>query len=194
VFGNLPYLGWFNQISFGPPVGGTGTVNFVSKWVTAGSIGNSMIFDNGSRIGINNILPTAIFDLPASVAANAPLRIRFGVAPTTPNAGDIWTAGTNLFFNDGVRTNEVAKILKGSANLNFPNTLAQTSSELTITVTGAVPGDAVSLGLPAGAIPANCCYMAYVSVGNTVAVRFCNFSALAINPNTGTFTAIVFKN
>jgi hypothetical protein len=89
--------------------------------------------------------------------------------------------------------NNSSNTLTGSANLNFPITLPQTSSELTIAVSGATPGNVVSLGLPAGIIPPNCTYIAYVSVGNTVTVRFNNYSAIDIDPGPGVFRVVVFK-
>lgn len=185
--------------------GGTGT----STTFTPGSIvfaGASGIYsqnnanffwDNSNlRLGIKTASPTAILDLGASIAANSSLRIRAGVAPTVPNSGDVWHVSPNLFFNDGTSTKQIAKCLTGSAVLDFPNTLAQNSSELTIAVAGATPGDVVSLGIPSAATarPANTCYTAYVSAGNTVTVRFNNYSAVAVNPTAGTFAVTVFKN
>jgi len=83
-------------------------------------------------------------------------------------------------------------ILSGTATLDFPNTLTQTSSDLTITVAGAVVGNAVSLGTPA-APNANSSYTAFVSAADTVTVRFNNYSAGAINPASGSFTVKVFQ-
>lgn len=43
-----------------------------------------------------NATPTAAADLADSTTARASLRIRAGVAPTSPQEGDIWNDGTNL--------------------------------------------------------------------------------------------------
>ena len=44
-----------------------------------------------AKTGFGNIpSPGALVDIDASTTASASLRIRTGVAPTTPNAGDIW--------------------------------------------------------------------------------------------------------
>jgi hypothetical protein len=80
-----------------------------------------------------------------------------------------------------------------SATLDFPNTAAQTSSDLTITATGAADGDAVILGVPNAAVNANACYTAWVSASNTVTVRLNNFSAGAIDPASGTFKVLVIQ-
>lgn len=84
--------------------------------------------------------------------------------------------------------------LKASATLDFPNTAAQNSSDLTITVTNAALNDMVMLGVPNGAVIANTCYTAFVSAANTVTVRFNNFSTASQNPASGTFRVYVIKN
>lgn len=38
--------------------GGTGTTNFVTKWVNATTLGDSVIFDNGTNVGIGTTNPT----------------------------------------------------------------------------------------------------------------------------------------
>ena len=79
--------------------------------------------------------------------------------------------------------------IRGEALLNFPNTTAQTSSDLTVSAMGAMPGQVVTLGAPPA--PANSCFMAFVSAADVVTVRFCNFSSGALNPGADTFTVIV---
>jgi hypothetical protein len=80
-----------------------------------------------------------------------------------------------------------------TASLNFASTNAQNSSDLTITLTGAVDGDAVSLGVPNAAVNANSCYTAWVSAANTVTVRFNNYSSGAIDPAQATFKVTIIK-
>lgn len=81
----------------------------------------------------------------------------------------------------------------GSATLDFPSTAAQTSSELTITVSGASDGDAVSIGVPNVATNANSCYTAWVSATNIVTIKFNNYSTSSIDPASGTFKVTVLK-
>jgi hypothetical protein len=73
-----------------------------------------------------------------------------------------------------------------TASLNFPNTLAQTSSDLTVTIPGIAVGDFAILSLPA-APNANSSFTTWVSAEDTVTVRFNNYSAAAINPAEATF-------
>jgi hypothetical protein len=83
--------------------------------------------------------------------------------------------------------------INGSATLDFGNTSAQNSADLTITVTGAAAGDVVSLGVPNASVNANTCFTAWVSATDTVTVRFNNYSSGAIDPASGTFKIKVFK-
>ena len=68
--------------------------------ITAGTLNHyAALFRSGLvGIGLGATLPTAALDVAASVAANASFRIRSGVAPTTPNDGDIWFDNTNIYI------------------------------------------------------------------------------------------------
>lgn len=80
-----------------------------------------------------------------------------------------------------------------TAVLNFPSTAAGTSSDLTITVTGAADGNPVSLGVPNASTLANGSFSAWVSAADTVTIRFANNSSGALDPASGTFRATVLK-
>jgi hypothetical protein len=95
---------------------------------------------------------------------------------------------------DGTRWNNTPNGLKGSATLDFGNTAAQSSADLTITVTGAADGDIVIVGPVNASTNANSCFTAWVSAANTVTVRFNNYSSAAIDPASGTFKVYVIKN
>lgn len=81
----------------------------------------------------------------------------------------------------------------GSSTLDFSNTVAGTSSDLTITVTGAALGDLVVLGIDNASVSANSSYTAWVSATNTVTVRFNNYSSGSIDPSSGTFKVRIIK-
>lgn len=78
-----------------------------------------------------------------------------------------------------------------TATLNFPSVAGQSFQDLTIAVAGAVPGDAVGLGVPIEAVTAGLVYSAWVSAADTVTVRAHNYTAGAIDPASGTFKATV---
>jgi len=100
---------------------------------------------------------------------------------------------TNRLINWPDASGEAVVNIKGSATLDFPSTAAQSSSEITITVTGAADGDIVSVGVPNASSNANSCYTARVSAANTVTVKFNNYSSSAIDPASGTFKVSVIK-
>lgn len=85
----------------------------------------------------------------------------------------------------------VSSVLTGSAALNFPSIDAVSQADLTITVTGATVGSEVSLALPA-APTAGIIFNAFVSATNTVTVRASNITAGAIDPDSATFSVLVF--
>ena len=83
--------------------------------------------------------------------------------------------------------------LTNLATLDFPSVSAQSYQDLTITVTGAVSGDAVALGVTTGAIAAGVAYTAWVSAADTVTVRAHNYTGGAVNPGSGNFRASIIR-
>jgi hypothetical protein len=155
-----------------------------------------VLIQPGGRTGIGSTVgsaPTAHAHIAASTTAAASLRIPTGTAPTSPNEGDIWHNSNNLLFFTNSTTHTVAKILSNTATLDFPSTAAQTSSDLTITVTGAAVGDAVSIGVPNGSITADTTWFGWVSATNTVTIRHLNSGTLPSDPASGSFRAVVHK-
>ena len=51
-------------------VDGSGTVNYVSKWSDANTLANSLIFDNGTNVGIGNNAPVSKLDVSGVITAN----------------------------------------------------------------------------------------------------------------------------
>lgn len=147
------------------------------------------------RTGIGNFVPTAMLHLkPGSSDANtAPLKLTAGTSLTTPENGAVEYDGTNYYATSGATRYTLAKTLTAAATLDFGNTAAQSSSDLTVTLTGAVVGDAVSLGVPVSARSANSSFEAWVSAANMVTVRFNNYSAGSIDPGGGGFRVVVVR-
>lgn len=46
---------------FNNKIGGSGTINYLPKFTAAGTLSNSIIFDDGTNIGIGDATPTALF-------------------------------------------------------------------------------------------------------------------------------------
>jgi len=88
----------------------------------------------------------------------------------------------------------VPMFLSAAATLNFPSIPAGAcSSDYTITVLGAVPGDAVAPGWPGG-IEAGLVGTMRVSASNTVSVRLCNLSGAAIDPLSASYRATIVRS
>lgn len=84
--------------------------------------------------------------------------------------------------------------ISATATLNFGPTLPASSTDLTMTITGAVLGDAVFLGVPNGSMPANGGFTAWISATNTGTVRYFNMDALStLDPASGVFKLILIK-
>jgi len=88
----------------------------------------------------------------------------------------------------------MTNFIGASATLDFPNTAKGESSDLTISVPGAVLGDVVFLGVPAGSTFIDTDYFAFVSSSDTVTVRFNNYTPKVANdPASGTFKVAIIK-
>lgn len=102
-------------------------------------------------------------------------------------------AGSAVFTLGGT-TGLLPSSLTGTATLDFASTAAGTKTDLTITVTGAVDGDAVYVGVPNASTVDNGCFTAWVSAANTVTVRFTNNDLTnAKDPASGIFRVSVTK-
>lgn len=175
----------------------SGTIQFYASTANNGAptiCGN--INANGRWFIGGSTSATARLELPAgtATASTAPLKLTSGTNLTTPEAGAIEFDGTNYFVTSSTTRYTLAKTLTATATLDFGSTAASSSTDLTITVTGAADGDSVIVTPPNGSIVANSIYTARVSAANTVTVRFSNLDILtAADPASGTFRAVVFK-
>jgi hypothetical protein len=60
---------WVSKSDLGL-VDGSGTANFVSKWSDTDTLTNSLIFDNGTNVGIGNTSPAAKLDVTGTLAVS----------------------------------------------------------------------------------------------------------------------------
>jgi len=85
-------------------------------------------------------------------------------------------------------------IITATATLDFPSTGPGAASDLTMTLTGAVSGDVVIVGVPSGSVPANGIFFGWVSASNTVSIRYSNPDVLTTyDPSSGSFKATIIK-
>jgi hypothetical protein len=156
-----------------------------------------MTLQGNGNVGIGTTAPTAKLNLAAGTATanTAPVKFTSGTNLTTPEAGALEWNGTNLFLTtSGSVRQTINQGLTATATLDFPSTNNNAFSNLTATVTGAVDGDVVTLGLPNASVPAaNSNFTAWVSAANTVTIRFNNNSGVAQDPASGSFKIFVTK-
>lgn len=171
-------------------VAGTAATNEVVQIAGAG------VAFNGNTSTTKLAAPTAYIHAAAGLAAasGAPQKYTAGVAAQTSlEVGAVNYDGTNLFLSDATYNYLQLKALVSVATLDFPNTLAQTDSDLTVTVTGAAVGDEVILGVPNASTQTGSCFSAWVSAANTVTVRFSVYGITAKDPASGSFKVSVIK-
>lgn len=160
---------------------------------------NIMIEGAGPTHPLNSGTCTAILHIGAGATKYPPIRLTSAALQTGTNivAGAIEFLTNDLYFTRTTNTVVVklAQVFTGSATLDFGNTLAGTSTDLTIAVTGAVDGDPVYVGPVNASTNANGIFTAWVSAADVVTVRFTNTNLVtAIDPASGTFKVVVNKN
>ena len=159
-----------------------GRVNFYAPLDAAGTDANlvagSIVAQAEGTFSATSNATSLLFQTGSSEVATTKL--------TISSAGAATFTGT-VAIGSGT---PIAKVLSATATLDFGNTSTLTSTDLTITVTGAAVGDSVAIGLPA-APDANGCFTGWVSAANTVTVRFNNYSAGSIDPASATYRATV---
>jgi hypothetical protein len=144
--------------------------------------------------GFGTSTPTASVHIAAGTTTRAPFKLTSGTNLTTPEAGAVEFDGTNYYATSSTTRYTLSKTLTTTASLDFPSTAAGTSSDLTITLTGAAIGDIVNLGSANAAVVANSTFTAWVSATDTITVRFSNIDLLTTrDPASGTFRVAVDK-
>ena len=81
---------WSNLAGAGI-VGGSGTLNYMTKWTPDGNnIGNSLVFDNGTNIGVSNITPSYKLDVThgGATGIRSQSTASFSVIDIDANNGD----------------------------------------------------------------------------------------------------------
>lgn len=101
---------------------------------------NSFIFNTTGVSILTGSSPSAVLDLLGATTAKASLRVRSGVAPSSPNDGDIWQDGTHLYSRTNAATRQV--VLDTDTQTLTNKTL---TSPVINTPTGIAKGD-VGLG------------------------------------------------
>jgi hypothetical protein len=110
----------------------------------------------------------------------------------TAGAGMI-TLDTGTLTVVAVDSATVPTYLASTAVVDFTAIAPGACSESTIGLPGAVAGDSVAPGWPAG-MESGLIGMMRVSAAGTVAVRVCNFSGTTLDPAAATYRATVVRS
>lgn len=57
---------WINNTDLNAAIG-TGTINYLSKFTGSNTLGNSLLFDNGTNVGIGTVTPASLLDVNGQV-------------------------------------------------------------------------------------------------------------------------------
>ena len=162
-----------------------------------GGIDTSNAFIYGERPFVISTLANIKFCTGTGIPERMRLHTSGGLSygnTTDPGAGVVSITGTVV--TSGAVTigggTAIAKVLSATATLDFPSISSNDMHTLTMTVTGAVAGNSVFLGVPA-ALDANLIWQASVTAADTVTIRMHNASGASIDPATGTYRATVFQ-
>jgi hypothetical protein len=114
------------------PITGTGTTNYVSKFTSPGSIGDSLIFDNGTNVGVGTNLPLEKLHINGNIllpVSNSlflvPTLTTYGIGTPNSDGVQIFTgAGDWIRFGhmSGVNTFTDRMVISGSGNVGIATT------------------------------------------------------------------------
>jgi hypothetical protein len=104
----LKYNGtnWVNDSDAG--VTGSGTTNYIPKWTSGTAIGNSLVYDDGTNVGIGITNP--VNNLTIYNATNTVLTVANGVVPNGTNTGGVvqlFLGGTGSATGNYAFTNDI---------------------------------------------------------------------------------------
>jgi len=89
-------LTWIEATSISGAVSGSGTVNYLPKWSATDIIADSMLYDDGTNVGIGTTTPGQLLHLNKASGSNPAIRITRDGSGSTAYLGDL---DTN---NDGI--------------------------------------------------------------------------------------------
>ena len=135
------------------PITGTGTTNYLPKFTGASALGNSLIFDNGTNVGIGTTAPATSFEVVKSSTFSGQLgslmlrsdatstkKMYFGF-DDTKNYGYLQSANTGVaFLTTAINPNGGITLIGSSTANGTANLQAYTSTDGIITTFGRVGG------------------------------------------------------
>jgi hypothetical protein len=107
-------------------INGSGTTNYISKFTASNVLANSLIFDDGTNVGIGNASPTAKLHVTGTILASSTVTASSLIKSGGTSAqilmadGSVITAGTNITISGGVISSSGGGgSLTGSGTTNY---------------------------------------------------------------------------
>jgi hypothetical protein len=136
----------------GGGIGGSGTTNYHSKWTASGVLGNSLIWDNGTNVGIGNTNTTYTFDVTGTGRFTGNVLLSngsgnkiatLGGSPSANDAASLEFIPSSSAVNWAIRTNwNVSGALEfcrssagGGSSFNTPSMLITSTGNVGIGIT-----------------------------------------------------------
>jgi Chaperone of endosialidase len=113
-----------------PPPGtvtGTGTANYIPEWTGSTTLGNSVLYQTGGRIGVNMTSPAVELDVNGRVNVSKSYRIGGSDVLVTSGQsvgvgiGALQSQGIGTFYNTAVGASALATNTSGGANTGLGN-------------------------------------------------------------------------
>lgn len=199
------FAGWMTNGNGVIPFG-TFAGNYISQW-TNNSITVATATGNSGRVQFGSTTATGASagDIPSaqvSVVSTTTGTIMNPLMTSTQRTA-IATPATGLhvyqtdslegtYINTSYGWVQTPNSLTASGTLTFGSTGAGAKSDQTVTLTGAIIGDVVCIGVPT--VPANGVFFGWVSAANTVTIRYINNDTLtSYTPTVGTYTVKILR-
>lgn len=106
-------------------INGSGTTNYISKFTASNVLGNSLLFDNGTNVGIGTATPSAALHVigtilsSSSVTANSFVKSGGTSSQILAADGSVITAGTNITISGGTISASGGGSISGSGTTNY---------------------------------------------------------------------------
>ena len=98
------------DLAVGGAVDGTGTANYVTKWIDGDTIGDSVIYDDGTNVGIGTTSPGAALDVDGTIRLSQSGKVEGRDYPYNTNIGSDFNATTTSIKAGSTFKSEISLI------------------------------------------------------------------------------------